>query len=210
MGKLATLLEGVESPFEAKRNYIGASNIGHPCVRKIWYDFHDIEREELPSRTRRIFDVGHILEAYIIEKVREVTEVETREEAHCHHEYPWFKGHIDGYLPLYDALLEIKTANHASFQKLQNHGLRTWNEQYYSQAQSYMGLSGVHECCLLAFDKNSAHFHDEWVGFDEIYYEHLLIKAKAIHDSETMPPRVSSNALFYLCKMCNYREVCHV
>jgi len=209
MGQLTKLLEGIVPPSEAKREYIGASSIGNPCWRRIWFDYHGYERADLPTRTRRIFDVGNRLEGYIVSLLELVTKVDVDNDEIIHPEYPWFKGNIDGYLPKFGALLEIKTANHASFQQFVNHGLRKWNEQYYAQIQAYMGLSGIYKAFLLVFNKNTAQFHDEIVTFDPDFYEKLVEKAKLIHDSDTMPPRISSNPLFYLCKMCPFIGVCH-
>jgi hypothetical protein len=208
-GKLTKLLEGVKSTPEDKRDYIGASSIGHPCWRKIWFDYHGYDRGELPIRTRRIFDVGKLLEEYILDQVNLVTPIKRIKKSFVHVNYPWFQGNVDAYLVRIEALLEIKTANHASFQQFVNQGLRKWNEQYFGQVQAYMGLSGIPQTYVLAFDKNTAQFHDEFVKFDPEYYEVLELKAKAIHDSESMPPRVSENPLWHLCKMCAFKEVCH-
>ena len=105
-------------------------------------------------------------------------------------------------------ILEIKTANNASFNQFVKHGLRRWREQYYAQLQAYLGITCVPQGILLAINKDSAEIHEEVVEFNELYYEMLLIKARAIKNATEPPPRMSENPMTLSCKLCKYKETC--
>ena len=44
---------------EPKRRYIGASSIGEPSARKLWYRYHTDMREVFDAPTIRRFNDGH-------------------------------------------------------------------------------------------------------------------------------------------------------
>jgi hypothetical protein len=216
MAKLTKLLEAIKSPPEPKRDYMGASSLdymgasslGHPCWRKVWYDVHSENAPEFTPRQLRTFALGHAIEKLVLDAVVCVTPVKRNYPELVHPDYPWLRGHIDAYLPKLKAILEIKSANHASFQQFEKHGLRKWNEQYYSQVQLYMGLSGIHQTYVLVFDKNTSAVADNLVEFNEMYYEMLVQKAVVIHGADSEPPRVNESPLYFLCRMCSYRGEC--
>ncbi len=203
-----------ESHVDEKREYIGSSSIGNPCSRAIWYAYKGHEKKPLTAKQIRTFEMGKILEEMIKEQVRLLGFPlnDGGQFTACYDDdVKIFQGNVDGMLEIDGrfVILEIKTANDANFQTFFKKGLRTWNPGYYSQVQAYMGMKGVKEAYIVVLNKNTAQLHDERVEFDDIFYHELKTKAKIISESEEPPERINKNPMFYICSMCQYKEVCH-
>lgn len=205
-------------PPDELRRYIGASSIGRPCSREIWYAFSGIVGEKHPAQLKKTFDVGSQLEKLIISYVR-LAGFMVAEPSHENNylfvddkEVPIFQGHLDGILLMNNELpviLEIKTAKNSSFQKFQKHGLRLWSDAYWAQIHSYMGMSGYKQAVLLAMNKDTSELHHEWVDFDLAFYKELRMKALAISAIGEPPERINRSAYYYLCQNCQYKGICH-
>ena len=210
-GTLTKLLEETRQACEPKRNYIGSSEIGNPCWRNIWFNYHGEHKKPRDARTNRILSIGKYLENYVLQLISGIISVQVPIKDAKDKELPYFFGHPDAIIRLENKLyvLEIKTANHASFQQLVKHGLRKWNEQYYAQVQCYLGFLNMDSGFLLCLNKNTGQFHDEYVEFDHPYFEQLRIKAKAIHDATIPPPKINKSPLFWTCRMCAFKDKCH-
>jgi hypothetical protein len=62
---------------------------------------------------------------------------------------------------------------------------------------------------MLAINKNTGEINDEYVEFNNVFYENLKYKAQYIASCEEPPERINNNPIFYLCSMCQYKETCH-
>ena len=219
-GKLSKLLD---SPLLNKeierREYIGASSIGGLCERAIWYGYHTLYRDQRTPRERRTLEIGHRLETLLVDSLREMgmrIDLPSKDNAFLHLKdklIPEFQGHVDGVLIDYPyghkAIIEIKTARDSSFRIFEKKGLMLWYPVYYAQVQSYMGMSGIHEAYVIAINKDTSEIHDEQIYFDELYYEKLRQKAKKLVEMDEAPVRLSSSPLYFVCRMCSYRSICH-
>lgn len=194
---------------DAPRDYIGASSIGASCARKIWYELKSVPGIPVTSRTVRLFETGKYLEMLVIDllRARDLEVITILETAICP-EAPFFRGHIDGYLPKYKAVLEIKTAKDSSFKTFVKRGLRGWYPIYYSQLQSYMGMMRLKKGVILVVNKDSSDIHEEWVDFDEAHYSELIAKAHKINEAIEPPMRISTTPIWYECKLCRYNKIC--
>lgn len=199
---------------EKLRKYLGASSISDPCHRKLWYSLNGYQGEPNKPKIQITFDIGHHLEEMILTYfMRAGIVVMSQGQLYQDSLVHSFQGHVDGVIVLEDeskAVLELKTANDASFNKFKKHGLLKWSENYYSQVQSYMGMSGIHKSVLLCINKNTSDLHHEWVFFDEIFYECLVRKASAISLSEEPPEKISQSPFFFGCSQCRYKQICHI
>lgn len=208
-------------PDDPLRTYIGASSIGHPCARRIWYDFHSSPKTPFTPNTRVTFDVGKILEgnvldyiALAVEKEPSMQLIRPSEENHflyCFEsEVPLFQGHMDGILIVdgKPCVLEIKTAKSSRFTAFKNKGLQVFSIGYYAQLQAYMGMRGYKHAVLIALNKDSSEFHHEWVVFDPYYYSELCTKAAMIVDAVEPPVRINRNPTYFVCTTCNYKRTC--
>ena len=214
---ISHLKQALENHTDAPRNYIGASGIGNPCERKIWYSYKGLAGKDKPE-LKLTFEIGKRLEAMILD-IFEKTPIQVirPSEENCDlfcvdKDLPSFSGHMDAILVLESGeriILDIKTAKASSYAKFVNQGLKAWNMQYYAQLQAYMGMTGLNRAILLAINKDSSEMHEEWVWFNDIYYQELKMKAARIIDCEVEPARINKSPLFYLCRMCSYSEKCH-
>lgn len=208
-GYLTNLLDKQIVSRETLRDYIGASSIGSECLRQIYYSYNRFKGTPITNRLKRIFATGHLLEGLVLDCLEAAglnlnrVSVDLMAEGR-----PYFRGHVDA-IWNGKAIIEVKSAKNSEFNLCVKNGIYKWSAKYYAQAQSYMGMSGIHKAYVIVINKDTAALYDELIDFDEIFYATLGLKAQQVHDAVTEPPRVNNSPLFYLCKMCNYREICH-
>jgi CRISPR/Cas system-associated exonuclease Cas4 (RecB family) len=194
---------------EPNRDYIGASGIGHPCLRRVWYSYHLKKQEPFSDKLLMTFEMGHYLERMILDlldksglKTIYFDEVETKP----------IHGHVDAIAvdehgELY--IIEIKSTCNTQFNAFKLKGLHAWKMQYYAQVQAYMGIKKIAKAILIAINKDTAELHEELVTFDPLYYEELLNRANEVIYSEEPPDRINKNPCFFICKMCPFSNICH-
>lgn len=205
-----------ENYLEERREYIGASSIGNPCSRAIWYAFKGMVKKPLEAKQIRTFETGNYLEVMLKEKIKRAA-IELDDGRFLvpgrDRQLNIFQGTPDAIIIINNEklILEIKTANDSSFNNFVKKGCKEWNPQYYSQVQAYMGFTDgkVAGAYILVLNKNTGVLHDEYLQFDEILYHELREKAKRISEATEAPERINKNPMFYLCSMCQYKEVCH-
>ena len=59
---------GQDGP-EKRREYMGGSVIAGDCERAIWYGFRWWQRDSFPSRIRRRFETGHLMEPRVVRRL---------------------------------------------------------------------------------------------------------------------------------------------
>ncbi len=204
-------------PYEYQtRDYIGASTIGNPCLRYIWYEYHFKEKENIippPPHLVLTWEIGKSLELLIIDWLRKAgIDISLCQKTLKSRNHDFFRGHVDA-IWIKDgeehAIIEIKTANNKNFNDFDKNGLKYWNRQYYCQLQSYMGMSGIKKTYVLVLNKDTGKLCDELIEFDEFDYRELELKALIVYKEKEPLPRVNSSPLWYQCKVCKYRKVCH-
>ena len=214
---MQSLIESIKSVLKKRidepRKYLGASAIGNSCHRAIWYSVNYPEYAQITERQRLTFEIGHRLESMIIDLLIESGLSIIRPYTFVCRDYPIFQGNSD--FAIVDesgemiSLGEIKTAKDDSFKIFVKKGLRLWYPEYYDQVQSYMGMSGIDNYIVIALNKDTSELHEEFVEFDQIWYECLVEKAKRIGESKDIPDGINNNASFFKCKICFYTKECH-
>jgi hypothetical protein len=220
MNLLSLINKVLEDKEDEPRAYIGASSIGNPCERAIWYGLNYPHEKEVSPKQKLTFEIGKKLESMIKRFIFQSYDLDLYDmhlytnlnEGVCK-KYPLFKGNYDGVICVKSNnkqyILEIKTANDSSFNTFKNKGIRLWYPEYYDQVQSYMGMSGIHASILLAINKNTSDLHEEIIIFDEHRYKFLVQKAQRIGESLIEPPKINESPSYFKCKMCFYRKFCH-
>lgn len=200
------------------RHYIGASSVGHECMRHLYYGYHNLKGSDWSSKQKRTFEIGHRLESMVMDYIEQAGFKVIRPEndspgIYCEDiENKFFRGHLDGILHLTDThqvILEIKTASKDEYKKFINDGLLSWKPGYYSQLQSYMGMTGLKRSLIVVICKDNAEWQCEWVDYDDIHFNELRAKAKMIIEADSIPDRINQNPCFYKCQMCRYKDICH-
>ena len=179
---------------ESKRDYLGASIIGEKCLRKIQYTWKHKD-ENIPAKTVRIFDIGHLLEDQVAAWLNESGFIlQTKNDKGRQFGFSVadgeIAGHIDGIIKHIpekilkqinkklkienkkliekecDVLWECKTLNSTSWKDTKKHGIYTSKPAYYSQVQLYMAYLNFDYTFFTALNKDTAELYHELVPFN--------------------------------------------
>ena len=204
---------------EPARRYLGCSELGSACERLLWYKFHIGIKEEHDGRMYRLFDTGNHEEARFVADLRAIgCTVHEFGEDGKQFEVSAFdeklSGHMDGCaLGIPEApktwhVLEFKTHNNKSFNKLVKEGVAKSKPQHYCQMQCYMGLSGMTRALYLAVNKDTDELYSERVRFNKDEFNSLMTRADMIIHSERIPERISTREDYYECSWCPAHSIC--
>ncbi len=228
-------LEAADRALEAKaaqdkpRAYLGMSQIGDSCSRKLWYSFRWAGREQFDAATLKRFADGHRTEDLVIERLRLVEGLDIvslthqggqiRVTDHAGH----FSGHLDGTIegifqaPKTKHVLEVKCVSDKKMAELKKAradlgeklALNKWNPVYYAQAQCYMHYTGLTRHYTVVATAGGR----EWISVRTDYNAAdalaLVNKAKRIINSQDPLDKISNKPDWYECKWCAYKGVCH-
>jgi hypothetical protein len=213
-----------ESNDEPYRNHLGASVIGNPCKRYVWYHFHWFKAEDHSGRINRLFEYGHLLERRIRTAMKQrgaefldtvdVDGKQLRVSALNGH----YGGSVDGVfrwpkLGIYDPmLLECKSsATGSPFNELAKKAMMAAKPQHFVQNSTYGRYLGIPLCLYVAENKNDSDLYVEIVELDFNLAEENERMAFHIITDQTPPTRISNKPEFYLCKNmpCSMYEICH-
>ena len=219
------------SSTDKPRRYLGASAIGDPCSRKVWYGFRWALPRSFSATSYRAIQDGHRGEALMIQWLRSIPGIQlwTEDPDAPDHQIGFaavaghFRGHVDGVISgLYQApktphVWEQKVCNETKFNKLvkliAQHGekaaLLHWDEIYYAQAQIYMQqleLTRHYLTVATPGNRKLVSCRTEYCATDA---KAILKKAETIIAAERPPLRLSDNPAWYQCKWCDYHALCH-
>lgn len=211
------------------REYLGMSQIGESCGRKLWYSFRWAGRETFDALTLKRFADGHRTEDLVIDRLRLVegldivsltnTGGQIRVTDHQGH----FSGHLDGEItgllqaPKTTHVLEVKCVGEKKMTELkkaiqdlgEKNALKKWNEIYYAQGQAYMRYMGLDRHYTVVATPGGRDWISVRTGYDAAYALQLTVKAKRIIDANEPPDRISESPTWYQCKFCNFSPICH-
>lgn len=205
----------------APRPHLGASVIGRPCERALWYAFRWATPPSFSGRMLRLFERGQLEEARFVRELRgigaEVLEVDP--ETGRQFMYVDVDGHFGGSMdgaacgipeaPKTWHVLEFKTHNVKSFADLVAKGVREAKPEHWAQVQCYMGWSGMDRALYLAVCKNTDELYSERIEADPLAFIELVEKARRIINANEPPARLSNDPAWWVCKMCDHHAACH-
>lgn len=206
---------------EEHRPHLGASLIGHPCERHIWYTFRWALKEIFEGRQLRLFDSGHVQEPRIMADLLATgAKAYDRDPATGKQFEVWthgdhFGGSMDGCaIGLIEApktwhVLEFKTHSQKSYDKLVKDGVKKAKPRHYDQMTIYMGLTEMSRAMYVAVNKNDDSVYTERVEFDRAHFKMLCEKALRIIKASTPPSKISEDPSWHECKFCHYSKLCH-
>jgi hypothetical protein len=205
---------------EMTRGYLGASAVGHECLRRIQFDW--MCNPEHPARLRAIFDRGHYFEARSREHLTRAGFVYAPENRLKFSALDgMLTGHADGVLVSgpkvtdigYPCLWEHKALNNKGWKSIDRDGLEKAYPQYTAQVTLYQHFLGVSD--------NPAIFTA--VNADTCERVHLLVPYDAgrarlcISRAETviaatrageLLPRFTTDPNNWRCRLCGHKERC--
>jgi len=214
------IVQWYEKKPQENRPHLGASEIGRPCDRALYYSFRWATKKKFEGRMLRLFDTGFREEVRFLEELRgigvEVHDVDPITK--LQHRFTAVNGHFGGSCdgvargfpeaPKSWAIVEFKTHGDKSFNELVKNGVEQSKPEHYAQMQIYMGLSELDRALYLAVNKNTDELHSEWIHFDKSAFEALLERAEKIINAEEPPQGISTDPAWWQCKFCDHSNVC--
>ncbi len=208
-----------------KRRHLGASALGKKCDRQIWYGFRWAHSgEEFEPHMLRLFRRGHREEPEIVRIVRGIPDFEVWDAGDNGPYKEAFRitfadghggGTADGGIsgtpdyPDSPALLEFKTYNDANFAKLTADGVQTNNWEYFVQMQLYLDGLELPRALFIAVNKDNDSVHAEYVEANPTIAATARERAAKLIAMDSPPDRVSDSPGFWLCRYCQYKNLCH-
>lgn len=194
------------------RPYLGLSQIGEKCHRKLQYDHYWAYTSKISARLQRLFQVGHDSEEIMINDLKKIGIHTSGEQDEIIATAGHWKGHIDGigtYGDGYSFLLEFKTHNDKSFKELTKKKVKEAKPTHYDQMTAYMSYLGFPKALYMAVNKNNSEYYLEWVDLDREHAKELKRKELEIITADTLLPRIGSGTpTWFECKLCNAKDVC--
>lgn len=202
------------------RWHLGASEIGKPCSRAIWYSFRWAVKIIHKPALYRLFNRGHLEEHRFVHRLRRIgidsrdRNPETGKQYQIEHpQEPHYGGSLDGiaWIPFAGlwVITEFKTHNDKSFEKLVKKGVRVAKPEHYQQMCAYGKVYGLKFGLYVAVNKNTDELYVRLVPLDWSFAEITDSKAIAVIRSQTPPRRYSESPMDHVCKFCNFYGVCH-
>jgi hypothetical protein len=201
------------------RPHLGASLIGRPCERALWYTFRWATAPNHEPRMLRLFARGQREEDNLAALLRAAGVTVHTVDPATGRQFSYSTGHFGGSMDgacvgLPDApktwhLLEFKTHSAKSFNELEKHGVKAAKPEHWAQMQCYMAWAGLTRALYVAVCKDDDRLHLERIDAEPEEAKRLMDKAQRIIDAPTPPERISDDPSYYLCKWCEHHAICH-
>lgn len=230
---MATLPAAVTSPtvdaiyraYEARREpprgHLGASVIGRPCSRQLWYGFRWAYAEQHSGRLLRLFERGQREEPALSADLRAIgVQLHTVDpRTGRQFEFSAVGGHVGGSMdgaalgfveaPKAWHCCEFKTHGAKSFADLSAKGVQASKPEHYAQVQLYMKWSGMDRAMYLGVNKDTDDIYAERIRFDRTVADGLEHKAARIVESPVPLTGISTDPAWFQCKFCPAANLCH-
>src|SRR5574337_807025 len=166
-----------EAAKEPPRPYMGMSEIGDPCPRRLWLKYHTNFVEPFSGRLYRLFETGHIIEKRIVRDLRGAGyKVNRGKKSNRFSDFDGrFQGHSDGIVSGIEEsvkkhILEVKSASDKRFKDFMTKGMES-EPKYKAQCHLYMGYAGLKRCLFVIENKNTSERRQERIRFDKGLFE---------------------------------------
>ncbi|MGJ5029092.1 hypothetical protein ACQR1I_19795 [Bradyrhizobium sp. HKCCYLS2038] len=209
------------------RDYLGASRIGEPCLRRLCFEYGGTPVDAdaaFDGRILRVFEAGHRFEDMSIRWLR-LAGFALRNERRDGSQFGFataqgrFRGHIDGVIvdgpeigAPYPILFEHKALSAKSWQDTVKRGVEISKPVYWAQVQIYMAYLSVAWTLFVALNRDTMQLYPELIAFDPADAQALSDRAVAVIrsvESRHLLPRISDDPEHYVCRMCPYARRCH-
>lgn len=218
-----------ESHEDEERDYLGASLIGHDCLRYLYYVYNKYPREPFSGKTLATFESGHRSEDLAAERLKLIDGVTLITHDEDGNQYGFsdfdgkFQGHYDGGIkgiseaPKTWHVWEHKECNERKFKdflkKRQDHGyksvLKIWNKQYYAQAQIYMHYTKMSRHYMTVSTMGGRDYASCRTDYNKEHALEYIRKAQTVIEALSPLPQISNNPDYFVCKWCDFKDTCH-
>ena len=197
------------------RLYLGVSELGEACPRRLWLNFRKVDIESIEGRILRLFDTGAREELRVLQELRDLG----MEVVGGQHEVEACGGHLRGHmdaavLGLVEApatwhVVDVKTVKASKFRELQKNGAGKTFPKYAAQMQGYMGLTGMERAALIFVCKDTDEILIERLSFVKPEFDRLMERGASIIFAAEPPPRISADESWFECRFCPFHKHCH-
>lgn len=233
---IVSMIDAVSKQEQEDRDYLGASAIGRPCEREIYYMTTHTPKDEgseFPARIERVFMRGHWSEDYMASllikagfdlKTSPIDGVSSQYEV----VYPYkdtciyqCKGHLDGIITAKGIpgvpdgmrmVWEHKMLNNANFTKLKAKPLSFVKPVYYAQVQFYMAYMPKDLCMFTAMNADTMEILVKFVRPNPQFMVDLNAKIERLLlalMAKEAPPRIpESDSAWSPCRFCSWKARC--
>lgn len=203
------------------RPHLGASVLGGPCERALWYTLRWATRPAHGARMLRLFQRGQEEEERLVRLLRAagITVYTVDENTGKQFTFSAVGGHVGGSMdgacigvpdaPKTWHCLETKTFNAKTFKVLQAKGVREAKPAHWAQVTCYMGWTGMKRALYVAVCKDNDELFLERIDFDQAAFDLLMERAERIVRAIHPPERISTDPDWFECRFCDHRAVCH-
>lgn len=204
---------------EPARGYLGASIIGRPCERYLWFVFRACCKGDFSGRVYRLFETGNLAEDRFADNLQSIgATVHTTDDRGEQFSVSAFGGHFSGHLDgcalgIPEALkawhvLEFKTHSNKNYKKLVLHGVKDAFPEHYCQMMIYMHYTGMSRALYLAVNKDTDELYSERIKYDALKAGVLVQRIERIIKAQEPPVGISDRPDFWRCKFCDARIIC--
>jgi hypothetical protein len=217
---------------ESPRHYLGMSQIGEECRRKLFYSFRNAWPEEVPASNIRAIEDGFLQEDIMAKRLRLLPYIQLhtvdpenpQEQIGFSLLMGHFRGHCDGMIlgvraaPGTWHVWENKAVGQSKYNKLEKlkqelgekNALKEWDIIYYDQAIIYMHVSTTTRHYLNVETPGGRDYTSCRTNYDPVQAQIIIEKAKGIiFDNWSIPAQLSYKKEFYKCKWCEFSPICH-
>ena len=201
------------------RKHLGASLLGRECTRFLWLSWRWAFWKRQEGRMIRLFNRGHLEEARWIALIRaagfHTVHLENGKQIRISGCGGHYGGSLDGMIygcpevPNEWGLLEFKTFNKKTFDKLEKVGVQESKHEHFVQCQQYMAKRGLSYALYGAICKDNDEMHLEILRPDRINAGLYEKRAMEVVTASTAPNRCSASPSYQTCKWCDAYDVCH-
>lgn len=207
-----------EKPF---RKHLGASLVGGPCARSLWYSFRWFTRKKFTGRLLRLFNRGHLEEGRFIAMLlmigcRVVQQDAQGKQFTISDAAGHFGGSGDGVVfgcpdlgKDVAALLECKTHGEKSFKELVEKGVKEAKHEHFVQMQTYMRKMQLMYGLYFAVNKNTDEIHLEIVELAPEFADQYIERGVKIVWMRQAPQKLQrASPGYFQCRFCDHMPVC--
>lgn len=210
------------SAAQGRRTYLGISQAGEPCSRRVWSRFRWVALERADAVSIRRFEDGNTGELMMAERLRLVPGVVLEaQQQELVSPNGHVLGHVDGYIrglreaPKTRHVWEHKQTDTKHYEKLlqlkMTHGekgaLSEWSPVYYVQAQLYMLLSGLERHYMTVATPGGRAYTSLRTEIDREFARAALARAEGLAVAPRPPAKLAAGD--FACKFCPFAGACH-
>ena len=211
---------------DGHRTHLGASQIGKPCSRELWYIFRWAKKSDFGATTNRsagqtlrLLQRGHREEYNIIEYLEGIGcnfDFALDKQARISDIGGHFGGSLDGigtlptrYGIAEKILFEFKTANQNSFNAMKRQGVKLSKPVHWSQMCVYGLRRELRYALYLVVHKDTDELYMDLLELDWEHGKSMIDKAGMVITSPLPLARIAENHTSFECQFCNFKQICH-